>query len=476
MAVVPTSASFVGRMNGLRASVAAVATALAFVSAAGCSTERLEVEPPELVPAAFSGGGGSALPERWWTAFDDVALDGLIDEALGRSFTLQAARERLAQALAVARREGAELYPQASVSESLTESRSHAAGRTTASTELLVGLTLSYELDVWGRLRSRRDAARIDAESAEAALHLAALSLSASIADTWYARLGALEQQRVLEEQARTNDTVLELITLRFRQGRAEAADVFRQRQLVESRRGELILQLARAETLAHALNALIGRAPDHPLPEVGATLMELPPIPAAGIPLDVLQSRPDVLSGYLAVQAADRRLAEAIADRLPRLSISASANTGDVFDNWLMTLAGNLALPVLDGGRRRAEVERNRAVRAEALANYADAVVTALVEVEDALVRERRQAEYVDSRTRQLEPAEHVLDRTHHSYVAGQLDYLRVLEALESRQAIERLHVDARVERIAIRIALARALSSGWPLDPDAATEDTPR
>ncbi len=126
-----------------------------------------------------------------------------------------------------------------------------------------------------------------------------------------------------------------------------------------------------------------------------------LPPACRASL----LERRPDVRTAWLQIQAADQRVAAAVADRFPRLSLTGRATTAneqieDLFDNWLASLAANLLAPLVDGGQRRAEVDRTRAVAAEALHDYGQTILEALAEVEDALVLEQRQLEYLPAST----------------------------------------------------------------------------
>lgn len=449
----------------------AAAIAVLAIALGGCATSRTEVATPVDLPAAFSSPGVERQPDRWWTVFDDPALDRLITEALSGNFSVLIAWDRLAEAEQAARIAGAELYPSLDVSAAGGERFERFDGDTSSRGDFRAGFSAAYEIDLWGRVRSRRDAARADAEARAADAEAAAISISAAVAQTWYELAEAREQERVIADQVATNEKVLAALTVRFRQGQAGAADVFRQRQLVESTRGNLIVAEARTRTLEHALAVLVGRAPGAALPYGEATLVEPPALPLTGIPAELVRARPDVRSAYLAVQAEDQRVAEAIADRFPRISITATGETAadnvrDLFDNWIANVAGNLVQPVIDGGRRRAEVERRRARVSEAVHAYGQTLLDTMQEVEDALVRESRQRDLIESLRKQLATAQTVIERTRDSYAKGQLDYLRVLDALTSRQRLERDYVTALRQQLTFRIDLARALATGWPLE----------
>jgi outer membrane protein TolC len=176
------------------------------------------------------------------------------------------------------------------------------------------------------------------------------------------------------------------------------------------------------------------------------------------------------VRAALIRLGAADHRVAAAIADRFPRISLSARAETGaeklrDLFDNWLASMAANILAPIFDAGRRKAEVQRARAAASERLHAYGDAVLGALREVEDAITSERRGAEYLANVSGRLEIARKLTARTRARYVNGQGDYLPVLLALRAEQNLERVGLGARLSLIEYRIGLYRALGGAWEL-----------
>jgi NodT family efflux transporter outer membrane factor (OMF) lipoprotein len=450
-------------------------------------TPPREVDPPVELPEAFSDGGAAALPDRWWTTFDDPVLATLVDEAVSGSFTLAQAWDRLEQARAIARQAGAALSPTLGGTATLGGTWARTRVQTpageqhveTRATDLGLGVAAAYEIDLWKRLEAARDAAELDAMATEEDLHAAAMALSARVAATWFQLVEQYDQIDLLAEQIRTNEQVLELITLRFRRGQSPAADVLRQRQLVESRRGEQVRAREAAEVLSNQLAVLLGRAPGGTEGAVEATLVPLPPRPETGLPVDLLARRPDVRGAWLRVRAADRRVAVAVADRYPRLSLTGRLSTGDekvsdLFRSWFANLAANLTAPILDGGRREAEVDRTRAVASERLNGYGQTILEALEEVESALVSERRQLEFLESLEVQLELSRQILARLRDRYLGGTVAYISVLEALATSQALERTRLAARRELLLTRIDLCRALGGGWPLEPPTASSPT--
>ncbi len=440
-----------------------------------CRSEPRRPEPPVPVPEEFTATGDAVLPEEWWRSFEDPGLDRLVGLALESNLELRGAWDRLARAEAVARREGADLRPSLDYSAGAGTSwsrRELADGSfsTDRNDDFSLGLAASFEVDLWGGIESAAQAARLDVLASAEALQAAAITLSAGVATTWYALVAENGQLDLLKRQQETNRQVLELVTLRFRMSRAGAADVLRQRQLIESLQGEIERVGARAKVLEHQLAILLGRSPTEPVAPRAAQLITLPPLPDTGLPIELLQRRPDVKNAYYRVMAADRRVAVAVADRYPRLFLSAQASTsadhpGDLFQTWLAGLGADLVGPILDGGRRDAEVDRTRAVLSESLHDYGQVILDSLGEVEDALVTERKQRDLIASLQRQLELSDQVIERIRESYTKGAVDYLRVLETLSTNQALQRNVLEAERQLIEYRIDLCRALAGGWEM-----------
>lgn len=449
---------------------------------AGCSSPMKDVPTPVTLPERFSTSGTAELPDQWWRALGDEHLNEYMETALTNNFDLLSAWDRLAQAEAIARREGAELLPSVDAGGAFSRTReyqgqatslvpgSSPGSRTTYYNRYQLGVTVSYELDLWGRIRAQQRGAVLDAQASEFDVAATAITLSARVARTWYQLVESRAQVEVIERQIETNEQTLTLITTQFQQGLASAADVLRQRQLIESTRGQAIQAREQLALLQSQLAVLLGQAPtDLAIPD-RSKLIDLPPLAAVPIPAELIQRRPDVRSAYATVQAADQRLAVAIANQYPRLSLSAGVETSgtkarDLFDNWLANIAANATQPLFDGDLRRAEVDRNRAVVSQSIRAYGQTVLNALQEVEDALMQEQRQAEYLGSLKEQLYLAQQVLERTRNSYSKGQLGYLRVLDALTSLQQIERSYLATQRQLIVRRIDLCQALAGGWTM-----------
>ncbi len=436
-----------------------------------CAPRGVRVNPPVELPGRFSVEGHAALPERWWVALGDAKLNSLIREALQGNFTLRSAWDRLEQARAVAAKSGAPLIPDVEGAAGVARSVQKTAGMPRIyGTEYSLGLSASYELDLWGRIRSAYDASRIEAYATQQDLQAAAITVSAEVARAWYRLIEQRMQLRLLDEQLETNKKYLDIITLKFRRGQVSATDVLQQRQLVESTLSERYLIEAGIGVLENQLAYLSGRRPGDFSIEIPETLPSLPPLPRSGLPAALIRRRPDVRAAELRVQAADRRVAAAIADQFPKLALTLSTETTaeqvrNLFDNWLASIAANLVAPLFDAGQRRAEVKRTKAIVSERLNFYGQVVLTALKEVEDALSKEKRQAEYVSSLRRQLEFSAKATAQTLEKYTKGTADFTRYLTTLLAHQQLQRRYILARRDWILYRIDLYRALAGGWPL-----------
>jgi len=438
---------------------------------ASCGPEAVRVESPAEVPESFSAAGEAAMPGRWWTAFGDAALDALVAEALRENFSIRQAWDRLDQARAVAEASGAPLLPNldGTAGASRTGIKADPLPRV-YTTEYALGLAASYEADLWGRVRSTYDAARLDACASAEDLQAASITVAARIVGVWYQLVEAYGQLRLLDEQIATNEKYLDLITLRFGQGQVQASDVLQQEELVEQARGQRVLVESAIEVLEHQLAVLLGRPPGGLDAEVPRMLPALPRLPRTGLPAELIRRRPDVRAAELRVQAADRRVAAAVADQFPRLSLTLTAETSaervrDFFDNWMATVAANVVAPLFDAGRRRAEVERTRAVVSERLNAYGQTVLVSLQEVEDALVQEAKQDRYVESLRQQLALAGEATNRTRETYSTTGRDFLRYLTTLLGYQRLERTHLAAQRDLVLLRVDLYRALAGGWGL-----------
>ena len=458
-----------------------------------CSPFKPEVMPDAAgeIPDAYALYGGELdLTSPWWESVGSPELNRLIDTALSDSFTLKEAWARLQQARSLAVQAGAALYPDLSVTGAVEYSRRRSENSfddsfgSIGEESYAAGLVSSYELDLWGRIRSQQEAALLTVNATEADLQAASITVAAEVAERWVGIISQRLQKQLLEKQLANNLTFLDLIELRFRKAMVSALDVYQQKQVVESVRARIPLVEAETQLLMNELAVLLGRPPRV---DIGLTQTEMPvigKIPAVGLPADLLASRPDVRAAGMRLKAAEWQVAAARANRLPALRFTAGAQYGRsdldlLFDTWLLNLAANLTAPIFDGGRRAAVVDQTVAQADEGLWVYRQAVLNGVKEVEDALVSETRQREHISGLQLVMAAARKGLEEAIQRYRRGLSDYLPVLTQLIAVQDLERDLIRQQETLIRYRIGLHRALGGGWIGNtdpPEASIEDADR
>ncbi len=404
---------------------------------------------------------------RWWETFQSPELSALIDEALRNSPSIQQAWARLAQAEAVTAQTGAERLP--SVGYSARGEATRFSNIDTSVESYSFSLPAMYEVDLWGRIKSQTEAAELDRKASREQLNTAAITLSSQVGINWIGILAQRLQIVVIHKQLEVNQTSLKLIELRFRKSLSSALDIYQQRQTVFGTKSRIPLAELREELLFNELAALLGMLNFDAVHISQIQLPILGTLPSIGIPADVLANRPDVRAAGLQLYSADWQVSAARAGRLPAIRLTGSldygsSNVTDLFDDWAANLAASITGPIFDGGRRKAEVVRTRAVADERLAAYRETVINAIKEVEDSLVSEQKQREFIGLLEKQLEAARRSHEESVNRYRNGLIEYTTVLIQLNTLQTLERDRVEAQLNLLQYRINLYRALGGSWP------------
>jgi len=485
------------RMKGLT-----IVLMVSVLALASCKGHRRDADIR--LPDSFTSTGENPMPDKWWQEFGDPVLNEIVEQAMSGNLDVKSAWTRLDQARASMKASRAALFPSLSLGFKVSDTEYYGEEETPDTTSLFGGggggglptggasslasiqegtfytpsATASYEVDLWGRYLSSKRAADANMEASEHDLFSMAMTMSAEVSRAWYTLVEKRRRMEILEEQEQVNENYLKLIEFRYNRGLVSAADVLQQRQQLSATQGEMSLVRMQIETFEHQLNLLLGREPTATVND-GGTLAQLPPLPETGVPAELLLRRPDVKSAQKRLEAADHRVAVAIADMFPTLSITLSAQDTEeefesLFDNWIRNIAINLVAPIFDAGRRKAEVERTKAASHEALYNFEKTVLTAAREVEDALTKERHQREYMERLSDQLVSARDALELSRQRYLNGSADYLRVLVNLQSVQSLEKRELEAERTLISYRIDLYRALGGGFELHREEPEEET--
>lgn len=426
----------------------------------------------EPLPQTYAGASGETQPtaEPWWKELRDSRLNALVAEALADNLDLAQGHARLSQAQALARSAAAARWPSAELQGAAGRVRQQGLFGPATSDSYRLSVAAGFELDLWRKLASRSAAARLDALAARQDLQTLYLSLSAQVADLYYLVVEQRAQLALVDETIASFADTLQRVEARYRQGLVPPLDVYQSRQNLAAARARQPLVEQSLEAAENALAVLVGRTPAQTIFDAVEQLPALDAAFAAGLPASLLQRRPDIAAALCRLQADDARLAAAVAERFPAFNLvadygGAGSELSTLLDspNIFWNLLVNLAQPLLDGGRRRAEVERQRALFAEHLAAYRQTVLRALQEVEDALVQERTGDERIRRLEQQVVATGGALRLAKDRYLLGLSEYLPVLTAQIAHAEAQSNLIEARRQRVAARISLARALGGSW-------------
>lgn len=472
--------------------LAAAATAAAILLP-GCFLAGPDYAAPTAtdlgVPAAWHATApahddGLAIAD-WWQQLDDPQLTDLVRRALAASPDLAAAQARLREARARRRVAGAGLWPTLGASASaqhlkLSEgslvggSGGFAGIQDFDSTREFfdAGFDASWEPDVFGGQRRAREAAAADVAAAAANLDETRITLAAEVARNYVELRSGQARVAIGEANLASQSETLSLTEWRVQAGLATSLDAEQARTAVEQTRAAIpLVETARAEAL-HRLATLLGAAPGALAAELAAPA-PIPQIPeplTVGIPADILRQRPDVAAAERAVAAATARVGEATAARYPNLTLSGTfgvqAMTVAALTNGSSVAAsavGRLAQTIFDGGRIRAQIEIQDAVREEALAAYRTTVLAAVEEVENALVALAGSRTRAAALGRGVDSARNAALLARHQYAAGLADFQTVLDTERTVLAVEESLVAAEAGSTTAVVRLYKALGGGW-------------
>ncbi len=436
----------------------------------GCHAFSPAPPPATMLPQTFRTEAGShEMADQWWRDLQSPELNSLMDEAFRSAPDMRTALARLEQARATAEKTGSALWPSLDGSADAVKSWVKPDAANLVESEAYgLGLAASYELDLWGRVRALRQADLSEVQASAFDLRTIALSLSGEIAEAWISLCSAREQLAVLDAQQRTNSDILSTLELRFANSLASALDVLQQREAIAETATRISPLQAEVTRLENRLNLLAGNAPGTLDFSAATHLPEALPLPATGLPADLLRDRPDIRASWQRLLEAGWNLAAAEADRMPALRLTGKfEQNGDelnrIFDNWLANLAASLTAPILDGGSRRAEVKRQEAIRDERLASYEKTVFTALSEVDTGVNTILKQIELLDALAMQHDAAQAALGSARIRYQYGVVTYDTALSLLLKLQQLDRTAIQARASLLISQTGLCRALGKGW-------------
>lgn len=451
---------------------------------AGCAAfVPSEPDPGVEVPAAWSeaaqvaGVNGIEWPASpWWEVFESGELNHLIARAEQGNPDLAIAWERLVQAETRARIAGASLLPELSLDADAGRSGTLGAG---AASRFSLGLAASYEVDLWGRNRADRSAARALAAASVHDRETVALTLAASVADVYLQVLALRERLAVARLNLAAAEDVLRLVEARERFGSASPLELAQQRAAVAGQRATIPALEQQEREARAALALLVGEHPQgFDVGAAGVRALELPTV-RPGLPAEVLRRRPDIRQAEMALVAAEADIVVARAALFPTVRLTGSlgmrSNALSTLLNGdpLWSVASALTMPIFNAGRLASGRELAESRRRELLQSYRGAILAALADVDtvlsdlDALAS---QARWQGEATRQ---AERALALAETRYREGVADLLTVLDAQRTLYQARDADVRLRADRLRGLVALFRALGGSWEPETERAPAD---
>ncbi len=409
---------------------------------------------------------------HWWTVFQDDALNALADQAMANNTDLAAALARLEQARALYRGARSGLLPSVDAGANATRSDAGGAGSKPENSFALSGV-VSYEADLFGRVRDNVAASRADKKVAEALFAQIRLAIQADVAETYFTLLTLDTERDVLRRTLTLREEAEKLLAARYREGEVGEQDYLQAKAELSSTRAALAaLDEARSRT-EHALAVLVGRHPSNFL-FAEKKLPEILPVIPAGLPSQLLERRPDIAAAQEKMAAANARIGVARAAFFPVLNLTASGGfesneLADIFKwssrSWALgPLMGTaLSLPLFDGGRRAAELDFARSGFDESVAQYRGSVLVAFREVEDALVSLRLKSEQAKHLFEAASAAGQAARLSNLRYREGESDYLEVIQTQRDELNAQRAYSQTQGARFVATVALIRALGGGW-------------
>lgn len=417
---------------------------------------------------------------KWWEVFKDPKLDALVAQVEVSNQTIKGAEARVRQARALTQQARAALFPL--VSANVGATRSGSGGGSTSSNNAgsnvqaggvrnnyNVALDVSWEVDLWGRVRRTVEAGEASAQASVADLESAKLSAQAQLAEDYFLLRVQDAQIRLLNDTVDAYQRSLQLTRNQYAVGVAARADVAQAETQLKSTQAQAIDAGIQRAQLEHAIAVLLGKAPADFSVAAEVVPTEFPAIPP-GLPSELLERRPDIAAAERRTAAANAQIGVAEAAFFPSLTLSATGGFQSSVLSQLFSLPSRywslgaaLAQTIFDAGLRRAQTAQAIATYDENVANYRQTVLIGFQEVEDNLAALRILEQEAAVQDEAVKAARESLAITLNQYRAGTANYLAVVVVQATALANERAALAILSRRLSTSVALIRALGGGW-------------
>jgi len=445
----------------------------------GCAARKVEVEPVAGMDVPDTWGHGAAGAEGahaeqlwpdsdWWKQFGSPELSELVEEGQQNNFEIAAAFSRVKQAEARARIAGAPLLPGVELDTNVARDLPISGG--TATNSGGAALSVSYEVDFWGKNRAARDAAEASLRANRYDRETVALTVTSGIVSTYLQVLSLRDRVAIARQNVENAERVLKLVEAQSRAGSASPLDLARQRSALANQ-SALLPDLRQQEQDAQtALAILLGRPPQNfVVQEKGLLKVEMPRI-SAGLPSELLTRRPDIRRAEANLASANANVAVARAALFPSITLTGSTGAQSsallsLFDgpNLFARIGAGLIAPIFDNGRLASQRDLAIAQKEELAQVYRQSVITALSEVEKALGAINSLEERYRLKAGEVEQARYAFELSEKRFRAGAEDLMVVLDTQRSLSEAQNQLGQLKLQRLQSTVALYKALGGGW-------------
>lgn len=445
------------------------------LAVSACSVGPAYRRPIAPLPASWQNSAAAAPAgwptADWWHGFGSGTLDGYIQQALSGSDDIAAAVARVREAQDQAQVAGAPLYPAVGAQFTGEQTRTFVPPDKNSSFPAFEGLlTASYELDFWGRNRATRQAAVLAAQASSYDRQTVVLTVLGEVATDYFQALEMRDRLQVATSNVANAQAILEGLETEQRVGTANALDVAQQAAVVAVENATLPPLRQQLQQSMNALAILLGRAPETlQFQDAGLASITAPPV-MAGLPSQLLARRPDIASAEAQLHAANADIGAARAAFFPDVSLTASGGYASSYLSRLVTprstvytLSGSVAQSIFEGGALRGQYHYTQARYAELLADYHKSVISALSDVENALVAVQQTADQLQRQQQAADAAQRAFDFAQQQMHAGVTNILTVLNTETTLFSAQDQLMQVKFQHLQALVNLYQALGGGW-------------
>jgi multidrug efflux system outer membrane protein len=433
--------------------------------------QRPAIKTPPTYTVSYEAAAGM-IDAAWWKQFNDPVLDKLITTALTDNLDLMAATARVDQFLGQFRTTRSDAFPQIGAAAGISRQQTTKTGPVTGGTRynLYQGtLGVSWEIDLWSRIRRATEAAQADLMASEATRRTVLLTLVSNVAGSYIVLRGLDKQLEIARETEKAYADSLRIFNLRHKYGTVSQVEVSQVESEYQNARQLIPLLEGQIAQQEHLIAVLLGQNPEAILRGRSIDEMTIPGIPA-GLPSQLLEQRPDIIEAEQALIAANARIGVAKALYYPNVSLTgalgiATVHSDELFNNdsgtW--SIGADLLAPIFTFGNIEGQVMTAEAVQREALYRYRQSIISAFRDVEDALVATTKGRESQEVQGLRVSALETYARLSKNQYDIGTTSYLQVLDANRSLFSSQLDYVETQTAVMTSLVDVYRSMGGGW-------------